>query len=105
MLIPRTTHKDIYQSSESCTPRTMPKLPSSQCLVLTTLHPLVALSVAIQVTRSEAGILLGLYVVYVAATFYFSRADEPLHADLALREFPPEDGGIGGCDKPFGQHA
>lgn len=39
--------------------------------------------------------MLGLYVLYVAATFYTSRADEPLHADLALHEFPPEDGGIG----------
>jgi hypothetical protein len=39
--------------------------------------------------------MLSLYVLYVAATFYTSRADEPLHADLALHEFPPEDGGIG----------
>jgi hypothetical protein len=48
-----------------------------------------------QVTPLEAGILMGLYVLYVCATFYTSRADEPLHADLALHEFPPEDGGIG----------
>ena len=49
----------------------------------------------LQVTPVEAGTMLSLYVLYVAATFYTSRADEPLHADLALHEFPPEDGGIG----------
>lgn len=56
----------------------------------------------LQVTPLEAGILVGLYVVYVCATFYTSRADEPLHADLALHEFPPEDGGIGeGAGRAF----
>lgn len=49
----------------------------------------------LQVTPVEAGTMLSLYALYVAATFYTSRADEPLHADLALHEFPPEDGGIG----------
>lgn len=52
-------------------------------------------------TPAEAGITVGLYVLYVCATFYTSRADEPLHADLALHEFPPEDGGIGeGYSRP-----
>lgn len=51
--------------------------------------------VRLQVTALEAGALLGMYVVYVCVTFYTSRTDEPLHADLALHEFPPEDGGIG----------
>ncbi len=49
----------------------------------------------LQVDEFDAGTMLFLYVLYVAATFYTSRADEPLHADLALHEFPPEDGGIG----------
>lgn len=39
--------------------------------------------------------MCGLYVLYVFATFYTSRSDEPLHADVALHEFPPQDGGIG----------
>jgi hypothetical protein len=39
--------------------------------------------------------MCGLYVVYVAVTFVSSRADEPLHADVALREVPPVDGGVG----------
>lgn len=50
---------------------------------------------SLQVTPVEASILCGMYLVYVCATFYTSRADEPLHADLALHEFPPQDGGIG----------
>lgn len=49
----------------------------------------------LQVDAIDAGTMLSLYVLYVAATFYTSRADEPLHADLALHEFPPADGGIG----------
>lgn len=39
--------------------------------------------------------MCGLYALYVCVTFYTSRADEPLHADVALHEFPPKDGGIG----------
>jgi hypothetical protein len=52
-------------------------------------------SVRHQVTTAEAGTMCGLYVVYVLVTFYTSRTLEPLHADVALREMPPDDGGVG----------
>lgn len=70
---------------------------TSGCLSWLRVCVLGVCCVRLQVTAVEAGALLGLYVVYVCVTFYTSRADEPLHADLALHEFPPEDGGIGEC--------
>jgi hypothetical protein len=45
--------------------------------------------------------MLLLYAGYVAATFYISRHDEPLYADLALHELPQEFGvGAICCSRP-----
>lgn len=45
-----------------------------------------------QVALWEACIMGAVYVAYVVVTFYVSRHEEPVHADVALHEVPQEEG-------------
>jgi hypothetical protein len=40
----------------------------------------------------EAGLMVLLYATYVCLTFYISRHDEPVHADVARHEVPQQEG-------------
>ena len=51
----------------------------------------VVVVVIVQVVMSEAISLASLYVVYVVATFYIAKGDEPVHVDTRLHEVPPEE--------------